>query len=171
VASLPQWTADQFWNQVQWVAAQGREQKARLDQQKLDLQNTYSAARAANDTAKMAALEPLIHQNSVLRLRWNDLRAGFNDLMGKARDFLAENGITEPPVLAALPAVVVPILWIAAAIAVIAIVHEIAAGIKAVDDALAKLGPVGRTAVALVPLALIAAAIYLVPMFMKRRAA
>lgn len=171
MASLPQWTADKFWSQIQWVAAQGREQKARLDQQKLDLQHAYSDARAANDTKTMSSLEPLIHRNSELRIRWNDLRTGFNDVVGKARSFLAEHGIEEPPTLAQLQLIIVPVLWVAALIAVVAIVHEIDAGINAVGSALSAIGPVGRAALGLAPLALIAAAIYLVPMFLKRRAA
>jgi hypothetical protein len=174
MSSVAQWSADQFWKQIQWVAAQGRTQKARLDQQKLDLQNAYSAARSAGDQSKMDALVPLIHQNSTLRLRWNDLRTGFNDVVSRARDFLASHGINEPPTLAGLgqlEAVIVPALWVAALIAVVAIIHEIDAGINAVSAGLKKLGPVGATALALTPLALAAAALLFLWPRLRRAAA
>jgi hypothetical protein len=117
----------------------------------------------------MAALQPLIHRNSELRIRWNDLRTGFNDLVGKMRSFLAEHGIEEPPVLAALPAVVVPILWIAAAVAVVALVHEINAGINSVGEAFRKLGPIGSTALALTPLIALVAGLVIFGPQLKRR--
>jgi hypothetical protein len=171
MAGVTEWTADAFWAHLQWVARQGREQKARLEAQRLDLQHSYTAARNSRDDEKMEALKPLIHQNSTMRVRWNELRDQFNDLSERARSFLAEHGITESPALAGmglLPAVVVPALWVAALIAVVAIVHEIDAGIRAVSDALQRLGPLGATALSFVPLALILAAIFLVPRFVKR---
>lgn len=160
--SVAQWTADQFWRQVQWVAQQGASQKARLDAQKLQLQNAYTAARNANDQDKMTALQPLIHQNSDMRIRWNNLRDQFNSVVNQARSFLAQHGINEPPTLAGLgqlETIIVSAAWVAALVAVIAIVHEIDAGIKAVNDGLQKLGPLGATALALVPLGLVAAAL------------
>jgi hypothetical protein len=169
--AVAQWTADQFWKQVQWVASQGRTQKARLDQQKLELQSAFSAARRAGDEAKMAALQPLIHRNSELRLRWNTMRGQFNDVVEQARGWLASYGISEPPTLAVLPALVVPALWVVALIAVVALVHEINAGINAVGEGLRKLGPVGATALALTPLLLIVAALMLGPKILARRAA
>jgi hypothetical protein len=172
--SIAQWTGNVFWGQIQWVAARGRAQKARLDQQRLDLQHAYTAARNSGDQEKMTALTPLIHRNSELRLRWDDLRRGFNDVVEKARTLLAQHGISEPPTLAGLgqlQVVIVPALWVVALLAVVAIIHEIDAGINAVGEGLRKIGPVGATALALAPLLLIAAAIYLVPMFMRGRAA
>lgn len=171
---VAQWTADQFWKQIQWVAAQGRTQKSRLAQQKLELQSAYSAARAKNDPGLMAALQPLIHKNSELRLRWDDLRTNFNSVVEKARGFLGSHGINEPPTLAGLgqlETIVVPALWVAALVAVVAIIHEIDAGIRSVSDGLKKLGPIGSTALALAPLALAAAAIIFLWPRLRRAAA
>ncbi|HLB37472.1 MAG TPA: hypothetical protein VJL31_12950 [Gemmatimonadales bacterium] len=174
MADVAQWTADQFWRQIQWVASQGRTQKARLDQQKLQLQNAYSSAKAKGDTETMTALQPLIHKNSEARIYWAEMRGKFNRIVEEARAFLASHGIQEPPTLAGLgvlPAVIVPALWVAGLVAVVAIVHQIDAVIKDVNAGLAKLGPIGGTALALVPLALVVlAAMFLWPRLRKAAA-
>jgi hypothetical protein len=168
MADVAQWTADQFWKQLEWVAAKGRSQKAQLAAQKLALQTAYTAARNAGDQATMTALEPLIHKNSELRVRYQDLASAYNDIVEKARAWLGEHGIQEPPVLAGLgvlpAAAIVPALWVAGLVAVAAIVYEIDQGIRAVNKGMEQLGPVGKTAISLVPLALVAAAIlFLLP--------
>jgi hypothetical protein len=155
VSDPGQWTADVFWSQIQWVADQGRSLRARLDQQKLDLQNTYSAARNAGDQPRMAALAPLIDHNSQLRLRYADLASGFNNVVEQARAFLASHGINEPPTLAGLgqlEEIIVPALWVAGLIAVVAIVHELDDGIKSIGADLDRLGGPAKTALAFVPL-------------------
>lgn len=171
---VAQWTADQFWSQIQWVAQQGATQKARLDAQKIDLQHAYTAARNANDQAKMDALTPLIHQNSELRVQWTDLRTKFNNIVEMARAKLKEYGVNEPPTLAGLgfvQGILIPIAWVAALIAVIVIVHEINDGITAISKALEKLGPVGGTAVSLAVLGVVGIAAYLLVVKPNRRVA
>lgn len=172
MATPVQWTADTFWKQLQWVAAQGKAQKARLAIQKSQLQEAYSAARIANDAPLMAQLNPLIHQNSVLRVRYMDLARSYNDLLEQARNFLAQHGIDEPPVLAGLgqlETIIVPVAWVLGAVAVVAIVHEIDSGIKAIDKVLEHLGPLGKATFALLPLILGGiAALILIPGLGKR---
>lgn len=169
MANPVQWTADKFWNQMQAIAAAGRDEKARLEAQRLRLQNAYSAARKANDTAAMAKLDPLIHENSRLRLQYTDLANQFNGLMDQARQLLLDHGITEPPVLAGLgqlQAVLIPVAWIAVVAVLWGIVNSINAGIKAIDSAFS---PFAKDAIAFTPI--IVAGVVLAIYVMQKRGA
>jgi hypothetical protein len=157
-----QWTGDLFWSQIQWVANQGRQIKSRLDAQKLDLQRTYTAARNANDEEKKAKLEPLIHRNSELRVQYMNLATKFNDIVEKARYWLGQHGIDEPPTLAGLGALpALPVIWVVALIGVIGLVYAITGAINAIDKALRDLGPVGAGAISFAVLGAVGLVIYL----------
>jgi hypothetical protein len=160
---VAQWTGDLFWSQIQWVANQGRQLKTRLDQQKLDLQHAYTAARNANDQDKMDKLTPLIHQNSQLRLQYADMAGKFNDVVENARAWLAQHGVNEVPTLAGLgqlQALIVPALWVAALVAVIAIVNQITSAINAIDKAMRDLGPAPAAAISFAVLGIVGLAVY-----------
>jgi hypothetical protein len=136
-----QWTGDLFWSQIQWVANQGHQIKSRLDSQKLALQHAYTTARNTNDQEKMAKLQPLIHQNSDLRVRYMDIANRFNDIVEKARVWLGQQGINEPPTLAGLGALpAIPVIWVVALIGVIGLVVAMTVAINAIDKALRDLG-------------------------------
>lgn len=136
--SVPAMLASEFAALINRIASAARNEKARMESNRLELMRLYSAAKADPDPVRGAktkrALEPVIHQNSVIRMRYRDLSAKFNTAVTATRDILKRAGITlESTGLAAAP-IAVPVVAAAAALTAWAIVE----GIKAANNAQAS---------------------------------
>lgn len=135
---LAQMTVDAFWSKVSDLERSAKAESQALEAQKLRLQNAYGAARRDPDPARSAAnralLEPLIHRNSGLRLKYRELVGKFNQAVGAARTFLERAGLRVPTELGALP--VVPIVAVAALGAALTILAIIATQRRSLDRAI-----------------------------------
>jgi len=144
--NLAQMTVNAFWREITKLEQAAKTEAAALATQKLRLQHAYTQARNNSDMRRGAeqrrALEPIIHRNSVLRLRYRDLAGKFNSLMNGARNLLDKAGLTAPVPLSGMGVVPVVAVVSAATVAGLAIawgiVHEIARGRNDVDRAYAK---------------------------------
>jgi hypothetical protein len=121
VANPVQWTVTQFWNQLQNVENQIHAVESALQADKATLTALYSEARKEYDPAgahDRAYLDPLIHQNSVLRLSYlAPVKSKFNGAVAAASAALKQAGYSTPTLsgLGVLPAVViVPAIAVAA---------------------------------------------------------
>jgi hypothetical protein len=147
VANVVQMTVDAFHRELDKLETAARAEAQGLEAQKLALQNAYSAARTSGSVATRRFLEPLIHRNSQLRLRYRDAVAKFNALVNGARSLLAKVGVkvpdeltqglgVAPALLIAIPATLAILLagaW--------AVIREVNSGRRAVDEALKSEGP------------------------------
>jgi hypothetical protein len=127
MASPIQWTVTEFWNQLQNVENQIHAVDSALQADKATLTALYSQARKEYDPAgahDRAYLEPLIHQNSVLRLTYlAPVKSKFNGAVAAASAALKKAGYTTPnlsglgvvPAVVIVPAIAVAALGIAAA--------------------------------------------------------
>lgn len=145
MAGAAQWTVDAFYGELNKLAAAGRDVIAGLNAQKLTLQNAYTKARTSNDQPMMTFLQPLIHKNSQLRLRYRDYVAKFNEIVGAVSGFLRNAGLQVPATLSGLG--LAPALIIIPATAVVmagiawGIIHEMQSGKAAIDNALKTQAP------------------------------
>jgi hypothetical protein len=127
MAGPVQWTVTEFWKQLQNVQNQIKAVDAKLQADKATLTALYSAARKQLDPAgahDRAYLEPLIHQNSVLRMSYlAPVKSKFNAAVAAASSALRGAGYTTPnlsglgiaPAVIIVPAVAVAALGIAGA--------------------------------------------------------
>ena len=134
MASPIQWTVTQFWNQLQNVQNQIKAVDAKLQADKATLTALYSQARQQYEPAgahDRAYLDPLIHQNSVLRMSYlAPVKSKFNAAVAAASSALKSAGYTTPnlsglgivPALIIVPAAAVTALGLAAA--AVAIVYR-----------------------------------------------
>jgi hypothetical protein len=117
MANVVQMGVDAFWAQLSKLETAAKRVRADLDADKAQLQAAYAATKTDPDprrrTVSQAALQPLIHNNSVLRLRYRDLAAKFNQAMAGAAAALKSAGLTTPPQLGAVP-VLVPVVAVTA---------------------------------------------------------
>jgi hypothetical protein len=113
--------ANAFWGQLQRLENLSHGLKADLESDRLALMKAYSAARSdpnkSRGSTHQQILNPQIHNNSVLRLRYRDLTAKFNAAVSAASAALKKIGIT-PSTLSGLgqlgPIPVVPIIAVTA---------------------------------------------------------
>lgn len=131
MASAVQWTVDQFYAQLQGLKDKIRQIESLLAADKARLTALYSAARTAKNAQRMAALQPLIHQNSTLRLTYlAPIKAKFNEATTIASAALRRAGITAPGLsgMGIVPAILVPAAAVAAvvvALSAVAIVFRL----------------------------------------------
>lgn len=124
-AAAVQWTVDQFYGQLRVLSNQIASASSALAADKAKLTALYSAAKKANNAKAMAALSPLIHNNSVLRLSYlAPVKAKFNEATAAATAALKRAGVTPPGLsgLALAPAILVPAVAVAAVVAALAAV-------------------------------------------------
>jgi hypothetical protein len=128
MAGPVQTTVTAFWNQLQNVQNQIKAVDAKLQADKAVLQRLYSETRQRLDPMgahDRAYLDPLIHQNSVLRLSYlAPVKSKFNAAVAASSSVLKSAGYTTPnlsglgvilPAVIIVPAVAVAALGIAAA--------------------------------------------------------
>ncbi len=181
MAGLVQNTVDAFYSQLNSLGGAARAERAALLNQRDELQHRYSTARSGNDAAEMKRLEPLIHENSRLRLRYTDVVGKFNSMLKAVSGLLAKAGITAPAQLSGVGVapllIIVPAAVVTTAAITWGIVHEIQAGrlkiasliasgalppgYEAQGDPLANLGKDATT------IALIIGAVILLPHVLK----
>ena len=114
MANPVQWTVTEFYAQLQSVKNQITAANAALNNNKAQLTAMYTAATKANSAADKAALTPLIHQNSVLRLSYlKPIKDDFNQAVAAASSALRGAGLTVPNLsgMGVVPAlVIVPVV-------------------------------------------------------------
>jgi len=127
MAGAIQWTVTQFWNQLQSVQNQIKAVDSALRADKATLTALYAEARRQYEPAgahDRAYLEPLIHQNTVLRLNYlAPVKAKFNEAVAAASSALKSAGYSTPtlsglgivPSLIIVPVIAVTALGLAAA--------------------------------------------------------
>jgi hypothetical protein len=107
---------DAFWSQLSKLRASSERVRTDLDADKAQLQAAYTATKADPDpqrrTVSQSALQPLIHNNSVLRVRYRDLAAKFNAAVAAAGSVLKSAGLVTPQ-LGAVP-LLVPVVAVTA---------------------------------------------------------
>jgi hypothetical protein len=100
MANVVQMGVDAFWAQLQAVENRAKRVIADLNVDKARLQAAYTSTKNDPDTRRraqnQAALQPLIHNNSVLRLRYRELVAKFNATVQAASDILKRAGLSTP---------------------------------------------------------------------------
>jgi hypothetical protein len=125
VANLAQMAVDKFWKSVMQLEQAGRDERAKMVATRQKLIVAAHEARTDPDPdrskARMALLNPLIHENSVVRMRYRDLAAKFNSAVHGARGVLAKAGLTVPHDLSGLgqiettaAVILVPVVAVAA---------------------------------------------------------
>lgn len=121
MSNVAQMTVDAFYSQLQSLSAKSRTVKAALEQNRLELMRLWNATRQDPDRQRaarhQAALRPLTHRNSVLRMRHRDLVTKFNAAVRAASSALTQVGIVAPELsgLGIAPALVlVPVVAVAA---------------------------------------------------------
>lgn len=131
MADAAQVTVTAFWNQLQNIQNQIKAVDAKLRADKATLTALYSRARNQSEpdrSRNCAYLDPLIHQNSVLRMSYlAPIKSKFNEAVAAASSALKRAGYTTPnlsglgivPAVIIVPAIAVAALGIAAAAVVV----------------------------------------------------
>lgn len=101
MAGTVQWTIDQLWSGLQRIRDGFNTVSADLKADKAELTRLWSITKtdtnAARRTANQALLQPLIHQNSVLRLRYlAPIRDKYNSAVAAASSLLKKAGYSTP---------------------------------------------------------------------------
>jgi hypothetical protein len=120
---VAQMGVNEFWGWLQALSTNAKKVKADLDADRSQLMMLYSDARNDTDKARgaahMKALDPLVHNNSALRLRYLDLVAKFKGVVNGVASALKAAGLSTPELsgLGVAPAVIAIGLIVAAAAA------------------------------------------------------
>jgi hypothetical protein len=97
---LAQMGVNEFWAGLQQLQTFGNQLKADLTADRTQLMNLYTQARNDSDpvrgAAHMKALDPIVNNNSVLRLKYQDLAAKFNEAVNGASSLLRQAGLSTP---------------------------------------------------------------------------
>jgi hypothetical protein len=106
VANVAQMAINDFWNSVVDLQANAEYEQAVMDDTRQKLIVAYSDARNDPDPARaasrMAALDPVVHQNSAIRLKYRDLVGAFNQAVNGAKALIQKAGLTVPNQLSGL---------------------------------------------------------------------
>jgi hypothetical protein len=114
---------NEFWGLLQQLQSLGSHVKSDLSADRLQLMSLYNQARNDPDTARggaaMKSLDPLVHNNSALRLKYQDLATKFNQAVNGASSLLKKAGLTTPTLsgLGIAPVVIIGVAVIALAAA------------------------------------------------------
>lgn len=122
MANVLQMAVNDFWNSVMDLQAKAEHQQLIMNESRQKLIAAYSAARRDPDPAsarsRMAALDPVVHQNSQIRMKYRDLVSAFNQAVAGAKTLIQKTGLTVPNQLSGLgiiPALIlVPVVAVAA---------------------------------------------------------
>jgi hypothetical protein len=101
MAGPVQWTIDQLWSGLQQIRNGFNSVSADLKADQAQLTSLWSATKrdtnAARRAANQALLQPLIHQNSVLRLSYlAPIKANYDGAVARASSLLKKAGYTTP---------------------------------------------------------------------------
>ena len=121
MANVAQMAVNDFWNSVTDLQAQAEYEQAIMDDSRQKLIAAYSDARRDPDptraASRMAALDPAVHQNSQIRLKYRDLVSAFNQAVNGAKDLIRKAGLIVPNQLAGLGQIETGIVIIGVAVA------------------------------------------------------
>jgi hypothetical protein len=133
MAGAVQWTIDQLWSGLQQLENQITSVESTLNANKAELTSLYAQARAEYDPAgahDRAMLDPLVHQNTVLRLSYlAPIKARFNQAVQLAATALRGAGYSTPQltglgvVIAIAPVAAVTLVLVA--LTAIAVVYRL----------------------------------------------
>lgn len=145
MAGVVQMSVDAFWGQLQRLKDRCRAVQADLNIDKTTLTRLWSQTKTDPDPTRRAAnqalLTPVIHNNSILRMRMVDVVAKFNAVVAAASGVLKKAGYT-PPTLQVVPAVVlvpvVAVTLLGVAIAAVAVVELATRGQRNMTAAIAQ---------------------------------
>ncbi len=131
-----QMTVDAFWRSLQSLQRAAQEQAAALEANRQRLIVLYrDTVRENPDPADAAvakrALDPRIHRNSELRVRYRDVVAKFNQAVTAARSVLERAGF-EPTELSGMG--VIPLAVPLIAVSALGVAWAIVTAIKAIND-------------------------------------
>jgi hypothetical protein len=133
---VAQMGVNEFWSWLQELSNKGAQLKADLSADRLQLMNLYTEARNDPDKARgaahMKALDPVINNNSKLRLQYQDLATKFNDAVNGASALLKKAGLSTPT-LSDLG--IAPIIILGVALAAAATAWGIYEAVRAATDA------------------------------------
>ncbi len=122
---------DQFWQSLTDLEGRARQERVRLNDNKLRLQHAWTATKhdpnAKRAAQHQAILRPLIHANSKSRVDYANMVAQFNKAVNAAAAVLREAGLSAPNLAGPELVVLVPVVAVAAlgvAWAIYATVHE-----------------------------------------------
>jgi hypothetical protein len=97
---VAQMGVNEFWGWLQALSDNAKKVKADLEADRAQLMALYTNARNDTDKARgsahMKALDPLVHNNSVLRLRYQDLVAKFKSVVNGVAGALKKAGLSAP---------------------------------------------------------------------------
>lgn len=145
MANVVQWSVARFYDELGRLDRAGRAAITRLNDQKLELQRRYTAARNAGNENAMKFLRDLIHRNSVLRMSANEYVGKFNELVARSSSILRGAGLAVPKTvgLGVVPAmlVIVPATVVTTALILWGIVNRMTEGAVKIADALKSQGP------------------------------
>src|SRR5882672_5857633 len=101
MAGAVQWTIDQLWGGLQRIENGFKTVKADLDADKARLTQLYNETRSDTNAQRradnQALLNPLVHQNSVLRLSYlAPIRDKYEQAIKLAQNTLKAAGYTAP---------------------------------------------------------------------------
>jgi hypothetical protein len=122
-AGVAQMGINEFWSWLQHLSDLGKQVKADLSSDRAQLMALYTQARNDTDAARghahMKALDPLVHNNSALRLRYQSLAAKFNEAVNGASALLKKAGLSTPQLsgLGVAPLIILGVALAAAAAA------------------------------------------------------
>lgn len=137
MANPAQMAMDEFWSQINKLESISGALKNDLEADRLKLMALWSATTRDPDRARaaqnQAALQPVIHNNSTLRLRYRDLAGAFNNALAFTRDAMVKAGYKPPTNLAGLGQV--QLLVPAVAVAALATAFLIYQSIRTATDA------------------------------------
>jgi hypothetical protein len=143
MANIAQMAVNEFWASLKSLESVAKVEGAALEANRLKLIGASSAARKdpvkARSAQRQAALAPLIHRNSELRMQYRDLVGRFNSAVKSAAGVIRKVGLAAPDTLSGLgiaPAVIlVPIVAVAALGTAWAIAYSIQESRRNLDKA------------------------------------
>lgn len=124
IDTAAQWTVEQFYNSLNELDQAAKAEQQRMETNKIALTEAYTATKSIDDPEQRAALQeflkPVIHQNSVVRMRYRTLVENFNKALSLAGNMLRTAGFQVPSELSGMgqaviivPAVVLGALGVA----------------------------------------------------------
>ncbi len=139
MANVLQMAVNDFWNSVTDLQANAEYEQSIMDDTRRKLIAAYSDARRDPDPARarsrMATLDPVVHQNNQIRLKYRDLVAAFNQAVNAAQDLIRKAGLTVPRQLSGLGQLETGVVIIGVAVSVLGTAWLILLWIKAANKA------------------------------------
>ncbi len=140
MANVAQMAVNEFWTSIQALKSTAKNESAALEANRRKLIAANHDARMDPDKKRsaehLAILAPLVHRNSVLRMRYRDLVGKFNAAVKAATSVLNKAGLTVPTTLGQIETgVVVGVVAVSALGTAWAIAYSIQRARRNLDNA------------------------------------